>query len=556
MFPLSLPRCHSPTVNSELEHRLEAIYKTLGMTLQTSREAATRIAELQIQLSFIQRNCISGDRPLCDTLRLKAFEEFGIVEVLVRIQKDEALQELYELINRTNNNFYLNYAVSEWQNVSLEVEEAKKRFHGIPQLIKNRTAKERDTLMAHLVGFGARSDDAVHDMGVMSRGVVDKIDLLWGHVVPYFENINGVTSTLWGVGLGLSLISLCTVMIFGGGLGCGCWEYQHKAGITLLIGCAFLGILSVALALFAIAVMLLGGHGALFLCRPLYDSPNFFILRRLIDKPGIIFQNESSHGLVNDLFISKLKYPNTTLDVSLDQIINECGRNASTFTVFQLEKLLSIHTVDNLENAFDLSDLVRSISGQSSQLSTLTDPLQQLLENILSQSALNFTNYRLELSQQMPERELANFSDQLLRVSIQVKFVGFIGLKLNKLNYFNMQIKDVATVSRMITLATRIRRLQITALHQLEQHKGDLIYLLTALELQLNSYDHTIVGILERLDFVKRFINESASEIFEEHAKKFENRYFDSFIISLFILFLTMKFLFRNEKNMYMSLFL
>lgn len=38
--------------------------------------------EIQIQLSVLQRQCTFRDRPLCDTLRIKSFEENGIYEAL------------------------------------------------------------------------------------------------------------------------------------------------------------------------------------------------------------------------------------------------------------------------------------------------------------------------------------------------------------------------------------------------------------------------------------------------------------------------------------------
>jgi hypothetical protein len=47
-----------------------------------SAEAASKVDEIHIQLSALQRQCSYRDRPLCDTLKIKSFEEMGFVEKL------------------------------------------------------------------------------------------------------------------------------------------------------------------------------------------------------------------------------------------------------------------------------------------------------------------------------------------------------------------------------------------------------------------------------------------------------------------------------------------
>lgn len=58
------------------------LQETVGKALKVSQEAAARMEEIQIQLSVLQRQCTFRDRPLCDTLRVKSFDESGIAEAL------------------------------------------------------------------------------------------------------------------------------------------------------------------------------------------------------------------------------------------------------------------------------------------------------------------------------------------------------------------------------------------------------------------------------------------------------------------------------------------
>lgn len=51
-------------------------------TLLLSAEAASKVNDIHVQLSVLQRQCNYRDRPLCDTLKVKSFEEMGFIERL------------------------------------------------------------------------------------------------------------------------------------------------------------------------------------------------------------------------------------------------------------------------------------------------------------------------------------------------------------------------------------------------------------------------------------------------------------------------------------------
>lgn len=72
--------------NFEIIHRVQLLQDALGKAILISKEAHSRIEEFQVQLSILQRQCSSRDRPLCDTLRLRSFEDNGLLNILTRVR--------------------------------------------------------------------------------------------------------------------------------------------------------------------------------------------------------------------------------------------------------------------------------------------------------------------------------------------------------------------------------------------------------------------------------------------------------------------------------------
>lgn len=54
----------------------------LGKLLFISADAEKKVEEIHSQLLVLQRQCSYRDRPLCDTLKIKRFEELLFIEKL------------------------------------------------------------------------------------------------------------------------------------------------------------------------------------------------------------------------------------------------------------------------------------------------------------------------------------------------------------------------------------------------------------------------------------------------------------------------------------------
>lgn len=64
-----------------------------------------------------------------------------------------------------------------------------------------------------------------------------------------------------------------------------------------------------------LAGFVVGGHGEVFLCRPLNDEPEYKELARLLDRPGV-FSPEDKGGLLSAVF-----YGNDTFALPVGKII-------------------------------------------------------------------------------------------------------------------------------------------------------------------------------------------------------------------------------------------
>lgn len=435
--------------NLDLVQRLNAIYKTLGQALQISGDAASRMEELQIQLSFIQSQCIAPDRALCETLRLKNFDEFEIMNSLIRLQKDQQLIRMYEWSTGRDplDRYRERHATNEWYNLTVLLNESRERFRGIPARMKVHVEPQRVALQVDLKELQDISNAIIRELGFYARRTIYKIDKVWQKILPHFEELNEVAEVIWTLGLCVTVICLFGIVLFYSGLSLGCCcNSPQNAGLVLIVACVLLSLISAALAVFTTLAMLLGGHGEIFLCGPLYDAPNYYILRRLFDKPGLVFKTESEHGLFHDLLMvpgrgeeehrqhhhyrgygrTNASTTVTLEDVTLEQVLNECqDRSKSTFTVFQLGRLVNVSDLYANECNTRVTEHIEAVSVDWANFTgNLTTPLQSSLERIRLESRVDLTGYRINLSEPTPVRELATFTEHLQRVSIQVSRTG------------------------------------------------------------------------------------------------------------------------------------
>uniref|UniRef100_A0A1B0ESV7 Uncharacterized protein n=2 Tax=Lutzomyia longipalpis TaxID=7200 RepID=A0A1B0ESV7_LUTLO len=482
-------------LNLELLRRVHMLQKSVSRAIIVSSDAATRVEDLQFQLSILQQQCLSRDRPLCDTLRLQGFDESGFLKTLYDLQRDPALLRMMSLGEVELD--------SRWLNLSQEVASVRANFFGYPLKIFEETENARSVVEKNLMEIREADQWFRRESGYIARNLVDEVDHLWTRIVPVFDEMQIAGRLLWIFGLCCSITALLVTLLICSSLSCTCCEAEEKAGVALLGGTSLTAICSFSLSFFGVMMLLLGGHGEVFICKSLADSSNYTLMERLLNKPGLLLATEPQIGIIGDT-LNHVARKNTTITTTLAEAIGKCGQNASTYDTFQLDSILGVSKILSLDNYSTLAEAVETITATEGDFLTLTSSLGQILHVITNESHVNLTRYRLQLSQATPERDLKIFIDQMQRVSLQ--------------------IRDVATSSRMTTLGSRAKRLEVSVMQFLEQLRAELLYLLTALELQKDPWQKQLNHSLNLLKASQEVINEEASDVCKKHTDAYRMR--------------------------------
>ncbi|XP_055313927.1 prominin-1-A isoform X2 [Sitodiplosis mosellana] len=482
--------------NFELIHRVQLLQDALGKAILISKEATSRIEEFQVQLSILQRQCSSRDRPLCDTLRLRSFEDNGLLNILTRMQSDPNLLRMMNL-----GEYHVN---SKHINISTEMRAVQDRMMDFPSVIKMDMKKNVESIEKVLLDIQDSIRSATQDLSNMMNGMVKKVNEQHENVRPLMEKLQNASDLLWIVSLATTLAVLCISLLLSISLLLGIIHAETSAKITFILSAVLIAIGSFGLAAFTILVLLAGSHGEVFLCRPLYDTPNYQVFSKLFDRPGWVYENETVNGIVNDFLSTPDVNESRMLNISLANAIERCQQNDAVFAVFQFDRIVNISQIFDAQEHSRLEDEIEKIFVSASSFLTLTEDLQNILNYMFTNSDINFLAYRTDLSRPTPEKDLSTFIDQMQRVSVQ--------------------IQESTTSSRMSTLGNRARRLQSNILQPLERLRSEIQFELTALQLQKEPWTDMVNQSLTHLKTTQFFINQDSAEICSNKTTAFKLR--------------------------------
>lgn len=471
--------------NFEIMHRVRLLQDALGKAILISKEATQRIEEFQVQLSILQRQCSSRDRPLCDTLRLRSFEENGILNILTRMQSDPNLLRMLNLGEYHSNNHHV--------NISMEMRNVQTKIRDFPSLIKMDLIKNVETIENSLADIQNAVNAATFNLTEVIDGMVKRVDMEREHIQPLMRRLQDAGNLLWMISLSTALIVLCISLLLSVGLLLGIIHAEGAAKVTFIIGAILIALGSFGLAAFTILILLIGSHSEVFLCRPLYDAPNYHVFTKLFDRPGWVYENETINGIVNDYFRTANIDESKRLNISLATVIDRCEANDATFSVFQFDHIVNVSHIFDVQEHTKFHEEIEKIFISSLSFGTLTDDLHNILTYMFTNSDINFLAYRNDLSRPTPEKDLSTFIDQMQRVSVQ--------------------IQESTTSSRMSTLGNRARRLQANILQPLERLRSEIQFELTALQLQKEPWTDMVNKSLNHLKTTQYLINQDSADI-------------------------------------------
>lgn len=247
----------------------------------------------------------------------------------------------------------------------------------------------------------------------------------WIQVEPSVNDLTHASYILWLVGLSISFsVSFC-ILLYMFAFICDSCHWTDKFRLLLIISTIITSLFSVILAFFVIFQMLFGGHAYLFICRPAFETPNFSLLTKLVDNPGLLFASQLSGGFFGELFDFTGKENLPPIDVTISDVINNCQSGKPTYETFDLEKILNLSELLDYNFHPKLLHELDGIRAPETLFLSITHKLQYYLEDMIPHADMNLTMYRLSLVQMTPENDLLTFIDQMQRVSLQVSIHNF-----------------------------------------------------------------------------------------------------------------------------------
>lgn len=328
------------------------------------------------------------------------------------MQSDPNLLRMMSLGEYHSNNHHI--------NISTEMRNVQNRIHEFPSTVKVDLSKNVETIEQSLADIQDSIRLATQNLATVIDSMVRKVDKERENIQPLMQRLQDVGDLIWSVSLSTSLTVLCISLLLSVGLLLGIIHAEGAAKITFILSAVLIALASFGLAAFTIVILLAGSHGEVFLCRPLYDSPNYQIFSKLFDRPGWVYENETNNGVVNDFLYVPSVDESKLLNISLATAIDQCEANDATFSVFQFERIVNISHIFDVQEHSKLEEEIEKIFVTSSSFTTLTEDLQNILMYMFANSDINFLAYRTDLSRPTPEKDLSTFIDQMQRVSVQV----------------------------------------------------------------------------------------------------------------------------------------
>lgn len=393
--------------------------------------------------------------------------------------------------------------------ISEELSIAKKSFRSYSKTLLKNSQKQNNDIFKHLTMM---RDDLNVNVNKLSSCVVKnllaKITKMWETLHPIVDSINNFGYIYWLVGLTACASTIVVTLFLLVPLSCSCCHVENLASITFVMAAVVIVLFSVLLGFFTIFLTLIGGNGQVFISQVLFEQPEFTILSKLFDDPGILYDEPPTNGIFHEILVSSEQSDvHFSNNVTIPIVLNECRKDKSAYVVFQFERLLNLSHGLNYQNHPKIINSIDEIEASSSSFLSLTRKSQSVLDELIDEINSDFSFYQTELSRISPDKEMSHFIDQMQRVSLQ--------------------ILDYSTVSRMATLTSTAKRIQTTILQPLEVLKNEVVFHLTALELHMNPWIVQLKKTRQNLNKTQLYLNDkdfagicaSFSESFRERLR-------------------------------------
>ncbi|XP_077294896.1 prominin [Arctopsyche grandis] len=427
------------SASHEMSSKVQALGSEGSRAATLAANGSDRLKELKRQLDAAHTHCAPKDRPLCDTIDTSSLEIIINFEMI----SEKQLEPLVEALKA--------------KNLSETTATGKDHFVSIPKAVANQTQKIIEDVREVLA-------EKRTEMRAAERSLAKVVRHLTAITTSGTRRAEEVVRAIDTVESAILMCLLALPM----------W------GLTIV-------------------VFAFGGHGEVFLCRPLYDEPQYIVLGKLLDNPGLLYKENS--GFFKEVF---KELDNFNLNKPIRNVLNECKGNKPAYPVFDLRKVVDLNIETAHWNWSKLETAKEKFLSSSLILGVATPTSQSALMDIMKHTNQNFTDYRLQLTGPLTGKDLTSLADQLESVA--------------------NQMSDLSTSSRIETLASRTRRLITNNVQPLEQIRTELVYRLTELELQTQPFQKRMNQSLSHLKTIQYYIDNQGGIIAQKKTQDYTKR--------------------------------
>lgn len=390
------------------------------------------------------------------------------------------------------------------KNLSDELNVVKSVFRNYSHQILHDSIEQGEDILKELTLMRNGVNEVLNRLSSVVKNLLSKIEKLWENILHLLDDLIEAGYSSWLITLVVCSSTLVVTLFLLIPLSCTCFHIDNLASVMFVMAACLLSLFSIFLGIFTTVQLLIGGHAEVFLCRALFESPEFTVIGKLFDNPGIIYSNPPPNGIFAELLLPSEQNAKKFTNTSLSSALGQCERNKATYETFQIENLLDLSHVLNFENHLDLVRSINGLRATEKPFTGLSHRIQSVLDEVIQDSYGNFTSYRLELTEVSPEKEISHFIDQMQRVTLQ--------------------IQEHSTAIRMATLATSARRIQSTILQPLEILKNEIVFQLTALELHIDPWMHRVKEIKSRFSQSQSHLDHHSTSICANFSENFRLR--------------------------------
>lgn len=269
-----------------------------------------------------------------------------------------------------------NETVNKISDMRNKLTEASSNVNNItvnfPQKVKEKTEDARKEIITKMREFQDTIKDVVKEFRSSFNAISNKSTSFKSKIDDLYEEdmIKSSKQYLYSPVTGLTCLVFLIWVFFLFGLCGGCMFYQGGkspderscasscSGCLLILGMACVFLFSFIFWVICTSLFAVGGHFDAYICKPLYDEPDFKVLRQYTN----LMDRDKGGSVLGDL----IKNPDSNVSFPLEiaDVLNSCRDNKTIVIALHLHEIFNFETKFNYKDQIDVDKKLNELQDQ------------------------------------------------------------------------------------------------------------------------------------------------------------------------------------------------